>query len=105
MDSSTRIRSSLCACLLSFALAGCNTLRPESKVGTKTGTELAVEAIQPDLLQECEGMPPTPANTVGDLLADGTQAMTLLAECMARHSRLIQYLRPVVDAERKRIPQ
>lgn len=69
---------------------------------TKSKTELAVESIQDELLRECEGMPPPPSNTVGDLLEDGTLSMVLLGQCMARQRSLLNYLRPVVEAERKR---
>lgn len=45
-------------------------------------------------------MPPVPENSVGALLEDGKEAMLLLAECMLRNSKLVQYLRRVVQEER-----
>lgn len=70
-------------------------------IRTQSKTELAVEAISPELLQECEGMPTAiPSNTTGDLLDDGTLAMGLLAECRSRQKRLIQAVKPAIDAQR-----
>lgn len=70
---------------------------------TKGRTALAMEAIQDELLRECDGMPAAdPGNTVWELLQDGTTAMSLLAECRKRNGKLIEYIRPIVDAERKR---
>ena len=92
-------------CIILFALTGCGhhpkATAPE--VSTKSRTELAVEAISDGLLQKCAGMPPLlPDNTVGDLLADGAAAMVLLAECKERNAALVDYLAPVVEAERSR---
>lgn len=83
-------------------MTACATQAPPTPtVTTKGKTQLAVEALQDELLQECEGMPPLPENSVGSLLEDATQAMSLLAQCMVRQSKLIRYIRPIVEDERK----
>jgi hypothetical protein len=88
------------AVVVGMGLAGCGaTTAPV--IRTQSSTELAVEAISPEVMQECEGMPPPPANSVGDLLDDGTKAMALLAECRSRQHRLIQAVKPAIDAQRK----
>jgi hypothetical protein len=89
-------------CLLT-TVTGCVSLPTQpGEVRAKGATELAVEAISDELLQECEGMPPPPENSVGALLQDGKEAMLLLAECMSRQGRLVRYIKPVVEAERQR---
>lgn len=82
-----------------FALTGCGATTGPT-VRLKSKTELAVESISDELLQECEGLPPAPPNSVGDLLDDGTKAMGLLAECRLRQKRLADHIRPIVAAER-----
>ena len=93
----------IATCLVALSMIyGCAT--PPAKdvtVTTKGRAALALESLQDEMLRPCEGMPPTaPPNTIGDLLADSSLAMSLLAECMRRHARLSGYIKPLVEEER-----
>lgn len=104
MDSrpSSRSPGLLAGLVAAIALVGCAS-KPVNgiTVTTKSKTELAIASIPDELLRECQRLSPvSPANTIGDLLQDGTDAMHLLAECAARNGSLLRYLRPVVEAER-----
>lgn len=90
----------ICFVCLSAALEGCAQTQVRQDITTKSSTELAVEALAKEWLTECQGMPPLPENTVGDLAEDAIVAMTLLAECRARHNALVQHLTPIVEKEK-----
>lgn len=107
MDQSTRTGDRavrlVCGLLASLTLSGCAWLcpAPESKVKTKSETELAVEAIRAEWLKPCEGMAAgAPDNNVGALLQDGTDAMSFLAICMKRHNAFVDYMAPIIAKER-----
>lgn len=84
-----------------LVLVGCETApKKVPNLVTKSDTELAIEALSEEWLRECEGLSGEPDDSVGALLQDGTTAMSLLGQCVARHNGLVRYLRPIVAAEK-----
>lgn len=82
----------------SVALASCATTQPQAPIAAKAPETIALEQIPDDLVQACAGPKlEEPPNTVGDLLDDVIYAYILYAECAARNSALVNYLRPIVE--------
>lgn len=87
-------------------LSGCITKVVYVRDPTKSETEVKVEAIKDEWLDPCAGLPKAkPGNDVGNLLGDYNTLAGVAATCIARQRSFVEYLRPIVQKERARIPE
>lgn len=91
-------------CIIASAImltSGCATVVDVPPLRMKSSTELAVETLRSEWLNECVGVQGgMPDNSTGALLADYVALATAFAVCKEWHNGLVQYLRPIVQKER-----
>lgn len=87
-----------------MTLAGCGLFRKktEAPYQPKSETELAIGQIKAEMMKRCEGVGPTPQNSVGGLLQDHADISAVAAECITRHNSLVDYLEPIVKKEQSK---
>jgi hypothetical protein len=98
-----RWTSQIAAIMIASVLAGCAATKPKatSTFVPKSNTQLAIEQIQPEMLQYCSTALVERTNTVGNLLLDLNDVAHLLAICEKRERSLVDYIKPLVQQEQK----
>ncbi|ALT58018.1 hypothetical protein FDG94_gp025 [Pseudomonas phage SM1] len=73
--------------------AGCSNKQPQEP----NEYQIALKSIPDDLLRQGPVLGPPPGNSVGDLLDDYNDAVSVGSQCTARHAALIRLLAPLVQ--------
>jgi hypothetical protein len=87
---------------LTLVACGSKPVKPTTPLPTKSETEIAVSQIKAEMLLKCEGFGPERVNTVGSFALDFADAAAGWATCITRHNGLVDYLKPIVEKEKRK---
>lgn len=81
------------AVAFALLLTGCGTKAPEAT----NEYAIALAAIEPSWMDECQGLGDKPDRAVGTLLQDFVELTKVAVPCRVNHNALREYLQPLID--------